>query len=140
MGLQTTPPRFRVWDDERGRFCTRNGSIEFSVTDLVVYARDNELTLQDYYQTEDGTLKPKFIISHDTGLKDKNGESIYTGDIVKIPHNDGTVNVQVVYDHGASYVYRPGLYKTTPYLLLIVCCSEAEKIGNIWQDEERLLA
>lgn len=117
--LETIPPRFRVWDSKNNE--TYSGcNIEEAAKLLRYIGKKNAITSQD------------------TGLKDKNGKNIYTGDIVRFPHDDTDTNAQVIYDHGASYVYKPGLYDCTPYLLLQVCHYEAEVIGNIWQNPELL--
>lgn len=118
MELQTMPLRFRVWDKEEnifikaGRVGPQSWPCKYNHTTHCFEIEDDE----------------RFIISQDTGMKDKNGKSIFTGDILF----SGIYYVEVRYEYGEVVGYRPkdGVY-----------CGFLELMqlrGNIWQNPELL--
>lgn len=124
MKLQTMPLNFRVWDTTTNKFLENDELLDFSHGFINSY--DEEMIMSGGRD---------FIISQDTGLKDKNGTSIYTGDIVKCDDVVGAVE----YHNG--YL---GL-RTAPHELPMVTwisrdmMNDAETIeivGNIWQNPE----
>lgn len=123
MPLQTMPLKFRVWDN--GGFITRNGNTDLEMRDIF-----NSLGRMMY-------LYDEWEISQNTGLKDMNGDSIYTGDILKwngeygwVEYRDGLLLLRVQTDYeGVS---------TTVQTELAYMNQLAEVVGNIWQNPELL--
>ena len=149
MGLQTMPLRFRVWDKENGRFFTMReaypliqlsketaGSIEFSVQEL-------STLLSEVLYYDDSS---QYIISQDTGLKDKNGKSIYTGDIIRfagrIPMSAGMESITSIgyirYEDGGLFVDEGGLDEIYPLYDVNGFADSIKVLGNIWQTPELL--
>jgi len=119
LKFQTMPLRFRVWDRKNGKFVRWCGTEELDIWLLADWM--GTLNVVEF--------KEDYIISQDTSLKDKNGNSIYAGDIVKF----GEAILVVEYDYG--YIKYSRL-TNNDYL---VCESRnTELIGNIWQNPELL--
>lgn len=124
MELQTIPLRFRVWDKEEKRFTHfADCPIEMNLWEL-----------QEFLGMHDEADYEAFIISQDTGLKDKNGKSIYTGDIVEWENDIWEVGFD--YCRGELYLY---CHKTGEH----ESCNDKKEpwweiIGNIWQHGELL--
>ena len=116
------PLRFRVWDKECQQL-----SIPVDLRDL--------LDLRpDYFDGND-----KLIISQDTGLKDKNDKSIYTGDILECDCAGENIIGEVVYEEdciGIRYGKLVGSIANFAELKSVDFCSTI--IGNIWQNPELL--
>lgn len=123
--LQTMPLRFRVWDKKEKRF------IVFDENYCFVRDEDDNLCFSDIdWHSKDLVEmdRDRFIISQDTGLKDKNGKSIYTGDIVF----DGLDYLAVQYDGGEVLCCNP----IQDIASGIFCHMQVQ--GNIWQNPELL--
>lgn len=118
MELQTIPLRFRVWDKKEKEFLLENADLdEYSAlwAGAGVGGQDE-------------------VVSQDTGLKDKNGKSIYTGDIVEWENDIWEVGFD--YCRGELYLY---CHKTGEH----ESCNDKKEpwweiIGNIWQHGELL--
>lgn len=123
------------------------------------YDKDNS---QMYYQTEDfkdlalinGQFKPvlnnliknsfnwyrrNYELMQYTGLKDKNGQEIYEGDIVEVIF-DGKLRIfQVVFDLSElDFKATNGTEHYGNNFEYLTCCDEVRIIGNIYQDGDIL--
>lgn len=123
--LQTMPLRFRVWDKENQQFCRERLpgdviKIEFDIFDLPleIYELDEEEA-------------DNFIISQDTGFKDKNGESIFTGDIFRSSRG---LDYLVSYRRGS--IYFDILGRNIDWGKKFKCV-EGEIAGNIFENPKR---
>lgn len=124
----TIPLRFRVWDKKNNRFVQWCG-----VVDLDLWL------LADWMDTVNIVeFKEDFIISQDTGLKDKNGENIYIGDLLASVYSSGDSTVwEVTWDkHSASC----GIHRISgpQHKGIYIDNTEFEIIGNVWQNPELL--
>lgn len=131
MRFQTMPLRFRVWDKALKCFIRYEdiydssydqSKIELEIIDLAHYL----------YNVDE---KPEnVVISQDTGLKDKNGKSIYTGDILEWGKEIGYVEIykgQVVLN----------IITSPSHIHLLYDNQEDTKVsGHIWQNPELLEA
>ena len=121
--FSTMPLRFRVWDKNQECFLT--------ATDDDGIERE-KMGIRDLAELISWAGEDNIIISQDTDLKDKNGKSIYTGDIVYYrPYGS---NVSVLYRDGMVVIkIRQGEeYYISHHL------DDIEIIGNIWQNPELL--
>lgn len=139
MEFQTMPLRFRAWDSEKKKFYKKYGAFP---NERLSFSPLKEAWEPQFYEEDEGA--EKYIISQDTGLKDKNGKSIFTGDIVRwsistnkkryhyvaIVYRDG----KVMYDHGSDF--GAPIYRYEEVALI----SEDELVGNIWENPELLEA
>ena len=127
--FKTIPLRFRAWDKRQKRIRGIE-EIDFAAQEVVPIDGSDVIPFSEA------------VISQDTGLKDKNGKSIYTGDIVRWPistnkkryhyvsivYRDG----KVMYDHGPDFGSPISRYEETALIF------EDELVGNIWQNPELL--
>lgn len=123
--FSTMPLRFRVWDKKEKRF------IAFDENYCFVRDEEDNLCFSDidWYSKDLVEMdRDRFIISQDTGIKDKNGKSIYTGDILFY----GKWYVEVKYKDGEVVGYNPAedVYYVNLYNMQLR--------GNIWQNPELL--
>ena len=121
-------PKFRAWTEEgKVMYCD-------------VYPFKDDTLLLSYDEIAfDEVPASDFILMHSTGLKDKNDNEIYDGDIVRFELTDGFNYVTnedgvVTYKLGAFYVVN-GL---TEYLISDINTNDLEVIGNIYQNPELL--
>lgn len=134
--LQTMPLRFRVWDKESKKFCIPSKASEGYE---LIYVNDGDYGYPiDLVGKMVEKLGDNAVISQDTGLKDKNGKSIFLFDIVK--DKNGRL-YEVLYAYGGVYVIhdspRVGLEEETLYRK-IYHEGGVEIVGNIWQNSELL--
>ena len=121
-------PKFRAWTEEgKVMYCD-------------VYPFKDDTLLLSYDEIAfDEVPASDFILMHSTGLKDKNDNEIYDGDIVRFELTDGFNYVTnedgvVTYKLGAFYVVN-GL---TEYLISDINTNDLEVIGNIYENPELL--
>lgn len=125
MDFQTMPLRFRVWDKETQELHT-----------------DLDFWQVAHLTHQKGEFNGRFIVSQDTGLKDRNGDSIFTGDVIKLVDTgadgftgDGDLGAVAFQDGELLLVDEEGMYKyRLPFLDPDALC----KIGNIWENPELL--
>lgn len=133
MELQTMPLRFRVWDKEDKNFLiTSRIQDGYEVIHIQQDIPDVAALIAKFG-------KDRLIISQDTGLKDKNGESIYTGDIIKI----NGYYVFVNFDYGCTFFenQRKGIAKDGNSSSLydeVGKHIDGKIVGNIWQNSNLL--
>lgn len=134
MELQTMPLKFRVWDNEEKELIY-NAELAYDY----LYPDHNPLCVHNFYELIEDD---RYTISQDTGLKDKNGKSIFIGDIVKynspiyeniiisavIAYRNGTI----VYDYGDKFDIESQRYEQVQLTMY------DEVVGNIWQNSELL--
>lgn len=117
--------KFRVWDKEKNEMeCDlydEPGDMQISCINEV---------FKDYLSNN------RYIVEQCTGLKDKNGKSIYDGDILQ----DGEQKIKVVFDeerHCFMFEYQyTRAYK--PISCLDVLEGDFEIIGNIHENPDLL--
>lgn len=119
----TMPLRFRVWDKEEKRFVPSNYAWGFAIR--------IDGGISHHHGVIDYGWQNRFIISQDTGLKDKNGKSIYTGDIIK------ELELALVACYEAGEI-RYRLATTTTTSVFPAYAGNTEIVGNIWQNPELL--
>ena len=115
-------PKFKAWDEDSQKM---NGNIEIYI------AKDKTIEVRP--------KDDKTIVMQSTGLKDKNGNEIFEGDIVKFTLTDGFSYVTledgvVTYGLGAFYVVN-GLAE---YLISDINTNKIEVVGNIYENPDLL--
>lgn len=137
MKLQTMPLRFRVWCVSKGDFITLQ-DVFFPQEIRKDKRNETELNLRwfcRFIAKETSMMaldNDEYIISQDTGLKDKNGKSIYIGDVC----------FYAPYERYVPVFYKDGIvvikireweeYYASQHL------DELEVVGNIWKNQELL--
>lgn len=111
-------PKFRAWDNENK--CWTN----YAITD----------DLQIFYDKYTGRWhrknKDRFVLVQSTGLKDKNGEEVYEGDIVKVETRGGVVYGDVKYKSCSFMICSEDMDR------IMLDCWDYEVIGNIYENPE----
>lgn len=134
---------FRLWDKRHKKMIYNIQSINFDTEDYLPFSvllpsasRESRL-VNDTWIEEDGTYvdnknKEAELMQY-TGLKDKNGNGIYEGDIIKFKHDDYTVPF-------TQYIkFVGGTYQTDDYHFYLHEISHyVEIIGNIYENPELL--
>ncbi len=130
--FQTMPLRFRVWDSHRHIFVHWDENYCFARDeDDRIYLSNIDWGSKDLPEEDNN----RFVISQDTGLEDKHGKSIFTGDIVKLPSRIGRKYEVVRYSlpcAGVVPCVRGCLDCPNPMV------TEIEVVGNVWQDPDLL--
>lgn len=139
--LQTMPLRFRVWDKEKKRFLELN-ELEHILQRSIYQGNVDEPNV--CMMLEDGSedtndercwVNHSLVISQDTGLKDKNGKSIFIGDIVKLPACYSQETEVVRYSIPCAGIVP--VVRGCPY-----CCNlravSCKIVGNIWENPDLL--
>ena len=120
-------PKFRAWVKDEKRMTDVH---EMTFIDGEVYLISD---ITGFYAYEE------FKLMQSTGLKDKNGNEIYEGDIVRFTLTDGFSYVvgedgMVKYKIGAFYILN-GL---TEYLISNINTKDIEVVGDIYNNLELL--
>lgn len=132
--------KFRVWDIEDCSYICRN---DF---DDIWFDKDGELHIGMYSDFTQGIedYTDQVIIEQCTGLKDKNGNLIYEGDIVEITifgsigSNGGYVDSDEIYKGAVVWDRDCFLVKTDTDTLLFPHSEDCiEIIGNIHEQAEQ---
>lgn len=137
MKLQTMPLRFRVWDKERGKFITPEPVDDRKWLWIEELA---QLIIEhpDWFGDEKNA---RCIISQDTGFKDKNGNSIFTGDKLRYEYPGeepqyGRVEYSaggiMQFIHYNRYTQHDRIDKLCAMFIWSVV------VSNIWQNPESL--
>lgn len=134
MELQTMPLKFRVWDTKEKKFVVGKEVFDYLLSHIM-YWTDYGFCLD----TE------RFIVSQDTGLKDRNGEEIFFGDILDYGHysdfavkqRNSLVSMGRLYDSDGDDNGQIWSVCAGDSSLLDVT-DQASIIGNIWQNPELL--
>lgn len=124
-------PNFRAWTEE--------GKVMY----YDVYPFKDDTLLLSYDEIAfDEVPASDFILMQSTGLKDKNGNEIFEGDVVKYEVGQNTYTEEVAYDKNfagfgvkdakANVVFTFGEIAEDIGLISL------EVIGNIWEDGELL--
>ena len=124
-------PKFRAWK-KAGKELGRVGQITFELDGSVSHVLfkgeflDFNLSINE------------IILMQSTGLKDKNGNEIFEGDIVDYKGREAVVKWHGSY---ASFIYRfvDGLQeRVSEWDPLFLACYHFEVIGNIYENPELL--
>ena len=121
-------PKFRAWTEE--------GEVMY----YDVYPFEDDTLLLSYDEIAfDEVPASDFILMQSTGLKDKNGNEIFEGDIVKFTITNG---FDYVVDEYGAVIYKQGAFfivkDFAEYLISYVYTKEVEVIGNIYENQELL--
>lgn len=124
--------KFRVWDKQDECYAYSNNS------DVNIYIEtDGELTYGVYnndYEDMNYIPESEVIIEQCTGLKDKNGDMIYEGDIVEF---DGDFHGDIAWDEDAG-CWAIRTTENTIYTFDNLYGYELEVVGNIHENKELL--
>lgn len=113
--------KFRAWDGEKMH--------------VPVFLADDFLTTETtYVPHSDWEDAKRFIVMQFTGLKDKNGEEIYEGDIVKLPNG---LILKIGWEIG-FHQYCGKSRATSAGFNFMYKHDEVEIIGNIYENPELL--
>ena len=125
-------PRFRTWHNELGRMMSIS-DMWFNVDSL------GEIGLNDAVMNDYITVSPDEIeLMQSTGLKDKNGNEIFEGDIVDYKGRKAVVKWHGSY---ASFIYRfvdELKERVSEWHPLFLAYYHFEIIGNIYENKELL--
>ena len=124
-------PKFRAWTEE--------GKAMY----YGVYPFKDDTLLLSYDEIAfDEVPASDFILMQSTGIKDKNGNKIFEGDIVKYKSGCNTYTEEVAYDKNfAGFGVRDAnadIIFTFWELAEDIDLISLEVVGNIWEDGELL--
>lgn len=124
-------PKFRVWDKHRQKMFAND---ELIIWDGNVYANDSKkLTCNNL---KGWSIDDDYLMQS-TGLKDKNGQEVFIGDIIKCtrgcPHE-----VYLEKEYGGTYIGgMPAIY-LKGLLSGYAWTGDEEIVGNVYQNPELL--
>lgn len=121
--------KFKVWEIGENRFVDY-----YDMSPDVIH-----VAIADQYYLVNNEEKQEFILCQYSGLKDKNGEEIYEGDIVSSKsHNPENYLVEFI--EGGFCMTSPKVkhYPTDINHFYPSVGTDIEVIGNIYQDENLL--
>lgn len=125
-------PKFRAWHNELDRMMSIS-DMWFNVDSL------GEIGLNDSVMNDYITVSPDEIeLMQSTGLKDKNGEEIFEGDIVDYKGRKAVIKWHGSY---ASFIYRfvdELKERVSEWHPLFLAYYHFEVIGNIYENKELL--
>lgn len=110
---------YRVWDNERGGFRTKIS------THPTIFECDNSKG-ENFHKCE----SQNFTLEQCTGLKDKNGNLVFEGDILKVKLRPGKYKKGVV-------CWKIDCWRWEGYSLSGIL-NEAEIVGNVHENEKCL--
>ena len=119
--------KFRAWDKEKKEMCAFVFPLMLSGSDIYE-SSEGSAPFNHYSRTND------FELMQCTGLKDRYGNEIYEGDIVKVSENGGKVSV-IFWRDGSFVMNDTGtLAKASVSVLGYIVVV----IGNIYENPELL--
>lgn len=127
-------PRYRAWDNVEKKFVEH-----FFIT-------DNGLICNMEKPTSDHGIpipfeKSELTLMQSTGLKDKNGQEVFEGDILAVETDEEVVNVNVFWDEKhALFMFESKKYNEKELLAELVEDNTYpfEIIGNIYENPKLL--
>lgn len=125
-------PKFRAWDKRFSEFVE-----DFFVSeDGKIYKKTKDTGYGFAISRE---TSDKVILMQSTGLKDKNGEEIFEGDILAVRTDEEAVNVNVFWDEKhALFMFESKKYNEKELLAELAedGAYPFEIIGNIFENPE----
>lgn len=123
-------PKFRAWDSAKKEMFKDT----FAITEsgqVVVVEQENVMCPPDYVFVD------HLVIMQSTGIKDKNGQEIFEGDILK---NNKYTTSSVFYEKGAYCVKFRRTPNTTVTMNVISFIEKYKTkiVGNIYENQELL--
>lgn len=129
----TRVPKFRAWDKIGKKMFTNSQLIIWNGN---VYANNENQLSVDHLRG--WSIDEKYLMQS-TGLKDKNGVEIYSGDIIDFGPNDNAPLTEIKWDGLAFYFeddFDEVVYLSDFYVYSGL--SDVEVVGNIYENKELL--